>query len=273
MTQTTGSSLYPTIGAAPSIPDQLGRIKNSWDPNSPDCAFQYCFYNSVTSDQAALYGKPPQVDQARWDAAIANRPDANSVPYFAVGFSALKTRVQFQEQQVVAYRIRMHEIHGKLLELVKRHDLFTTVRVAELKAKHAALEHRSMSLAAKIQVLKNRGYALRPEEEALKRKLEALITRLDDPAVMGKINEVWARMTVTRERIRILSEQARQTGEQWENALDWERDNEQLEKLGRILKGQQLGLIYLADILRNDTNEVDQILRTLEQKAQERTKR
>ncbi|KAK7204793.1 nucleoporin complex subunit 54-domain-containing protein, partial [Myxozyma melibiosi] len=237
---------------APSIPDQLSRIKNSWDPTSPECAFQYYFYNKVPPEQAALYGKPPTHDQQRWDNAIANRPDSSSVPVLAVGFTDLQKRVSVQEQQVIAYRTRMHEINQKLTELITRHDLYTTVRVAEIKARHAALAHRTMSLAAKIQVLKSRGYALRPDEEILKRKLEELTRNLEDPAVFGKINEVWARMTVVRERIKILNEQARQTGEQWENTVDWEKDDDQLEKLAKILRGQQTGLIYLADILRSD---------------------
>ncbi|KAK9352234.1 nucleoporin complex subunit 54-domain-containing protein [Lipomyces doorenjongii] len=264
--QLAGGLTYGPISTAPSIPDQLQKIKNSWDPSSPDCAFQFYFYNKVPSEQAVLYVKPPKYDQARWDAAIAARPDSGSVPVLALGFTDLQKRVNIQHQQVTAYQVRMHEINSRLTQLITRHDLYTTVKIAELKARHAALAHRTMSLAAKVQVLKSRGYALRPDEEMLKRKFEELTRVLNDPAVFGKINEVWARMMVVRDRIKILNEQMRQTGEQWENAIDWEKDDEQLEKIARILKGQQAGLIYLADVLRKDMEEVDQIIRHLEEK-------
>ncbi|KAK9365584.1 nucleoporin complex subunit 54-domain-containing protein [Lipomyces kononenkoae] len=254
------------ISTAPSIPEQLQKIKNSWDPASPDCAFQFYFYNKVPSEQAVLYVKPPNHDQARWDAAIAARPDPGSVPVLALGFTDLQKRVNIQHQQVIAYQVRMHEINSRLTQLITRHDLYTTVKMAELKARHAAVAHRTLSLAAKVQVLKSRGYALRPDEEVLKRKFEELTRLLNDPAVFGKINEVWARMMVVRDRIKVLNEQTRQTGEQWENAIDWEKDDEQLEKIARILKGQQAGLIYLADVLRKDMEEVDQLIRHLEQK-------
>src|SRR5690349_13937937 len=29
----------------PSVMDQLQKIKNAWDPSSPECAFQFYFYN------------------------------------------------------------------------------------------------------------------------------------------------------------------------------------------------------------------------------------
>ncbi|KAK9374645.1 nucleoporin complex subunit 54-domain-containing protein [Lipomyces chichibuensis] len=264
--QLAGGLTYGSISTAPSIPDQLQKIKNSWDPSSPECAFQFYFYNKVPSEQAVLYVKPPNYHQARWDAAIAARPDSGSVPVLALGFTDLQKRVNIQHQQVTAYQVRMHEINSRLTQLITRHDLYTTVKIAELKARHAALAHRTMSLAAKVQVLKSRGYALRPDEEMLKRKFEELTRVLNDPAVFGKINEVWARMMVVRDRIKILNEQMRQTGEQWENAIDWEKDDEQLEKIARILKGQQAGLIYLADVLRKDMEEVDQIIRHLEEK-------
>ncbi|KAJ8100873.1 nucleoporin complex subunit 54-domain-containing protein [Lipomyces tetrasporus] len=257
---------YGPISTAPSIPDQLQKIKNSWDPSSPECAFQFYFYNKVPSEHALLYSKPPNHDQTRWEAAIAARPDSGSVPVLAVGFTDLQKRVNIQHQQVTSYQVCLHEINTRLTKLITRHDLYTTVKIAELKARHAGLAHRTMSLAAKIQVLKSRGYALRPDEEMLKRKFEELTRVLNDPAVFGKINEVWARMMVVRDRIKILNEQMRQTGEQWENAIDWEKDEEQLEKLARILKGQQAGLIYLADVLRKDMEEVDQIIRHLEEK-------
>ncbi|KAK9447752.1 nucleoporin complex subunit 54-domain-containing protein [Limtongia smithiae] len=254
----------------PSIPDQLAKIKNAWDPQSPECSFQYYFYNRVPAEQAALYAKPVSHDQARWDAAIAARPDATSVPVLAVGFADLQRRVNVQEQQVVAYRTRMHEINEKLTELIARHDLYNTVQVEKSKARHAALAQRTLRLAAKMQVLKSRGYALRPEEEALRRAFEDMGQQLRDPAVFGKTNELWARVAVLRERIRQLSRPGGVAGEISTSGIDWERDEEQLEKIARILKGQQEGLVYLAEVLREDTEEVEKIYTHLQQRLPKR---
>ena len=42
--------------------------------------------------------------------------------------------------------------------------------------------------------------------------------------------------------------------------LDWNRDDEQLEKLAKVLKAQQVGISYLAEILLGDTTKVDDII-------------
>lgn len=59
----------------PSVADNIERIRAAWDRDSPQCAFQYYFYNRVPAEQALLYQKPPNHDQAKWDRAVANRPD------------------------------------------------------------------------------------------------------------------------------------------------------------------------------------------------------
>ncbi|KAK9477810.1 nucleoporin complex subunit 54-domain-containing protein [Lipomyces japonicus] len=253
---------FEQIPGAPSIAEQLQRIKNSWDPSSPDCAFQYYFYNKVPAEQAALYVKPANQDASKWEAAVARRPDAGSVPVLACGFSDLSRRVEQQERQVAAYRARMHDINAKLVELIARHDLSTTVKTAELRAKHVQVAHRTMRLARKIEVLRSRGYALRPAEEDLRRQLEILIRAVEDPAVFGKMNEVWARLSVVRDRVAEVANGGSDPQQQLQQqaAIEWD-DEEGIEKIARILKAQQAGLVYLAEILRTDREEVETMIR------------
>jgi nuclear pore complex protein Nup54 len=258
---------------SPSVVDQLQKIKESWDPTSEKCAFQHYFYNNVPPDQALLYIKPPGQDQGIWDEAIKNRPDNSSVPVLAVGFTDLQKRVSLQQAQVNAYRVRMHEINNKLNELSTRHDLYTTVKIAEMKTRHAKIVQRTLSLAVKIQVLKSRGYVLRPDEEVLKQKLEQLNKEIDDPAVFGRINEVWARMRVLRERAQAFDKQIQEFNMSRTSSLDWERDEEQLDKLAKILKAQQVGIAYLAKILTTDSEQVDGQLKALEEKQIEKQTR
>jgi nuclear pore complex protein Nup54 len=199
----------------PSIENQLALLKQKWDPTSPECIFQTYFYNRVGADQAALYTKPPNHDQKKWDEAVAARPDNSVVPVLAIGFPALKERSQLQEQQVLTYRARMHEIVGKLSELQKAHDLTTAPKVETARDKLITLSHRTLRLAAKVQVLKSRGYALRPEEEVLKERLVALERDLRDPDSFGRVGEIWARLGAVKQRLALLSQSEGQSGIDW----------------------------------------------------------
>jgi hypothetical protein len=67
-------------------------------------------------------------------------------------------------------------------------------------------------LATKVQVLRNRGYALDASEEELKAKLAKLEQATFDPVVGGRQEELWARMTVVRERARVLREETERLG-------------------------------------------------------------
>ncbi|QSL66187.1 hypothetical protein MERGE_000562 [Pneumocystis wakefieldiae] len=257
-----GSSSILGLDQFPSIVDQLQRLKNAWDPTHPDCAFQYYFYNRVPIDQVALYVKPSHHNQQKWDEAIAKRPENSVVPALAVGFSDIQKRVQLQEQQIITYRVRMHEIINKLKEISQKHDLSTTVKISDTTLRHLELSRRSLALAAKVQILKGRGYALQPEEENLKQRLIELSKSLNDPGVFGKINELWARMTFVREKAKSI-EEARQ-GKIIMN-INWRRDEEQLDKITKVLSDQHAGILYVVNILKNDLNEVDKALEKIQE--------
>lgn len=275
----------------PSILEQLGKIQSAWDPASPQCAFQFFFYNKVSKQEALLHEKPAAIEQSKWDEAIEKRPDDSYVPALAIGFTDLQKRIKVQDQTVALYQQRMHEINDKLVALCQKHDLTTTVKFSQMKMRHEKLVHRTLSLAAKIQVLRSRGYVLRPDEEVLKKKLESLIKQIDDPAVFGRINEIWARLTVLSERARSLASKNGRLGtagfgsddDDLNNGgndadrnngdddavramlteLDWNRDEEQLEKLAKVLKEQQEGISFLAEVLQKDTAQVDDIIEDL----------
>lgn len=247
-----------------NVTEQLVKIKEAWDPTSPNCAFQYYFYNKVPANEVMLYVKPPEQDQMKWDQAMNEKPDATSVPVLAVGFTDLQKRMATQEQQVDSYRARIHELNNKLNELTSRHDLNTTVKIAEMQAKHAELAHKTLKLAVKAQVLRNRGLVLRNDEEGLKEKLEKLSSNLEDPAIYGRINEIWARMTALREMARVMNSRGEERLDEYN--LDWDLQEEQLERIAKILKDQQAGIAYLSKILTEDQEEMQRIVAKLEKK-------
>ncbi|KAG5518509.1 hypothetical protein PMAC_002905 [Pneumocystis sp. 'macacae'] len=258
-----GSGSILGLDQFPSIVDQLQRLKNAWDPTHPDCAFQYYFYNRVPADEVALYVKPLHHNQQKWDEAIANRPENSVVPALAVGFSDIQKRVQLQEQQVMAYRIRMHEIVNKLGELSQKHDLSTTIKISEATLRHLELARRLLALAARVQVLKGRGYALQSEEENLKQRLKELTLKINEPSVFGRMNELWARMTFIREKAKSI-EKEREGGIVVN--INWKKDEEQLEKITRVLGDQYTGISYVIHILKGDLNEVEKALEIIEER-------
>ena len=112
----------------------------------------------------------------------------------------------------------MHEIVGKLSELQKVHDITTSPKIEDARDKLITLSHRTLRLAAKVQVLKSRGYALRPEEEVLKERLVVLERELRDPDSFGRVGEIWARLGAVKQRLALLS---RADGE---GGIDWSEE-------------------------------------------------
>lgn len=161
----------------------------------------------------------------------------SSVPVLANGFFDLDKRVKIQENQVNVFRHRLHEIQSKLTALQSRHDLVTSIKQEDCRRRHVALARRALSLAAKVQVLKNRGYALQTDEELLKKRLEGLARQVGDPAVRGRVNEIWARMLVVSEQARKMEESVGKVEIVW--------DQKQLETAGRVSANATLAFEWL----------------------------
>lgn len=101
-------------------------------------------------------------------------------------------------------------------------------------------------------MLKNRGYALQPEEEQLKKRLEVLHRHVFDPSITGRVNEIWARMTVVRERARMMEGEL-------EMKNGWEWDDKQLKVTGELLGQNAKGLEYLAQEVKGIEKELAEL--------------
>ncbi|CCX04250.1 nucleoporin complex subunit 54-domain-containing protein [Pyronema domesticum] len=220
-----------------AVIEKIAKVNNSWDANHPDYAFRYYFYNSIGKERASQYQKPPGDDNDAWEKAWAERPNDGCVPVRANGFKDLDLRVKSQEKQVLLFRTELHNIQEKLNAIQSRHDLTTSIKLEDCRRRHVALARRALSLAAKVQVLKNRGYALQPEEEMLKKRLEGLAKLVQDPAAAGRMNEIWARMMVVQEKARAMEESMGKVEIVW--------DENQLQTAGRLLQSNFDGLGYL----------------------------
>ena len=214
--------------------------------------FQAYFYNRVAPETASLYTKPENHKQAAWDDAVAKRPDNSVVPVMAIGFTDLQTRMDGQQQQIHAYRTRMHEIVDKLKELDDRQLLHTTPKISVAMRRHTELSQRALQLATKVQVLRCRGYAMRPEEEQLRTRLTELQKRLKNPDTFGRTEEVWAKMTLIRAR----QKAAERDDSRSVSMINFE-DGDGLDQIEQVLEDHVKGLAYVAKVVKDDLAMVE----------------
>lgn len=183
-----------------------------WNPESPMSLFRTYLYNTVDPDRVPFYRPGPQDDEAKWEEALRKKPTPGSVPVIVRGFYQLGQRLLLQEQHLSILQGRLHEINNGLTTLLRKHDLEISIRAAECKRKHLRLSHQCLKLAAKVQVLKNRGYSMDSTEEELREKLLKLERSVSDPALGGRAEEIWARMVSVREKARMLQRELERAG-------------------------------------------------------------
>lgn len=187
-------------------------ILEKWSPESGSCQFQHYFYNHVQAEAVPYYAPAPGEDESEWEEALAKKPDEGAIPVLCRGFSALGNRLRVQVQSVSSLQQRLHEINNSLAAMLQNHDLEISVRIVDAKRRHVALSQRCLQLATKVQLLRNRGYAMDSAEEELRQKLLELEKRAFDPLLSGRQEEIWARMVGIRARARMLQEEMEKSG-------------------------------------------------------------
>ena len=206
-----------------SVPEQMAAVMEKWDPSSSSCSFQYYFYNKVDEDKVPFYRPAPNEDERKWEEALSKKPGPGYIPVLCTGFTQLGDRIKAQQQNLARQNYTLHACNRSLEAILSNHDLETSIRAMDAKRKHMMLKQRCLTLATKVQVLRNRGYAMGGEEEELKRKLVALDKVVCDPGLGARAEEIWARMVGVRERARLLKEEmARAGAEGGEEGLDEE---------------------------------------------------
>jgi nuclear pore complex protein Nup54 len=183
-----------------------------WNPQSPQTLFRTYLYNTVAPEQTPFYGPGPDDREAEYDEALAKKPNPGAVPFLVKGFWEIGKRMETQIIALNTLRGRLHEIDDGLNNLLQKHDLQISIRAAECRRKHLRLSHQCLGLAAKTQVLRNRGYAMDSAEEELRKKLLLLERSVFDPALNGRGEEIWARMVSVRERGRLLQREFEKAG-------------------------------------------------------------
>ncbi|KAK8074450.1 Nucleoporin nup44 [Apiospora hydei] len=194
------------------ITEQCVAIFQKWNPTSSDTVFKHYFYNKVDEAQVPFYQPGPNEDPREWEQAVRDKPGPGYVPVLATGFVHMAERLKTQRYNLSQLNNALHQINASLDAILSKHDLETSVRALNAKRKHALLRQRCIAIATKVQVLRNRGYALDTDEDELKSKLEALDRGLADPSLSARNEELWSRLIMLRNHADTLRDEINQRG-------------------------------------------------------------
>ncbi|KAF4219852.1 hypothetical protein CNMCM8980_004788 [Aspergillus fumigatiaffinis] len=247
-TQQPGSSLWSpgraVTGVHRTVPMQIEIVKNKWDTGSRASPFRTYLYNHV-GDQAPFYQPTAEDDETKWEEALRERPDSGYVPVLVRGFWELGKRAQRQKDFLTMAQTRLHEINNCLTDLLSRHDLKISVKIADCRRKHLVLSKRCLALAAKTQVLRNRGYAMDEAEEELKKKLAQLERSVFNPSLNGRAEEIWARMLAIREHSKRLQAEMEKAGASTAAQGEEELDENTMKTAKKILDDYHAQITHL----------------------------
>lgn len=223
---------------------QIAIVKDKWDAPSRDSPFRAYLYNNVGEEAAPFYQPGAEDDEAKWEEALRKRPGPGYVPVLVKGFWELGKRAQRQKDFLTMMQTRLHEINNCLTDLLSRHDLKISVKIADCRRKHLVLSKRCLALAAKTQILRNRGYAMDDAEEELKKKLTQLERAVFDPSLNGRGEEIWARMLAIHEHSKRLQAEMDRAGTNVvSNGVD-EIDEQTLKTAKKVRRNITFALMY-----------------------------
>ncbi|KAH6593502.1 hypothetical protein BASA50_007312 [Batrachochytrium salamandrivorans] len=177
------------------IVEAIQAMEAYWNPQSPQCNFKFYFYNMVHQSEAHLYQPPPH-EIGTYQQAQLNNPDPTCmVPVLAVGFGDLKKRMEVQERQQAVHKEKLEMIASRVDALKTKHFVDTLIKLDEYKRRQRQMVHKTYMLMKTVQILRNRGYSIRADEEALRSRLEAMERDLQKPSIFrGRLNEIWAQL-------------------------------------------------------------------------------
>ncbi|KGO72712.1 Nucleoporin Nup54 [Penicillium italicum] len=249
-------------GVHRTVPMQVAIIKDKWDPPSQSSPFRAYLYNNVGEEAAPFYQPGPEDDESKWEEALRKRPGPGYVPVLVKGFWDLGKRAQRQRDFLTMMQSRLHEINNCLTGLLSKHDLNLSVKIADCRRKHIILSKRCLSLAAKTQILRNRGYAMDEAEEQLKKKLVELERAVFDPSLNGRAEEIWARMLAIHEHSKRLQVEMDRAGVNVTQAED-DIDEQTLKTAKKILDDYHSQIQHLQkemESIKKDFNEVEKAI-------------
>ncbi|KAJ1727485.1 Nucleoporin nup57 [Coemansia sp. Benny D160-2] len=247
---------------------QLLRIKECWDPASPNFQFRHYFYNVVESGQAQLYQCPPNEDPILWQQAQSDNPDPSTlVPVVANGFDDLRKRVDSQSLQMQSYQERSSEVTEKLSSILQKHHSETVVRLSECRRRQADLSQRLLEFMKLLQLLRLRGQLLNPEEEVFRVRVEHLEKEMSRS---GSLKQRLAELQDHTYRLQAASRRRRELlgRSGGGSAVDGYEvaDEAQLESVMKVLSEKQRGLARMTQIMSLGAQSIEKVEGAIEER-------
>ncbi|CAI7647933.1 unnamed protein product [Penicillium pancosmium] len=260
--QSLSSSLWSPgraiTGVHRTVPMQLEIVTEKWNASSRTSPFRAYLYNNVGEENAPFYQPTPEDDEAKWEEALRKRTNPGYVPVLVKGFWELGKRAQRQKDFLSMMQTRLHEINNCLTDMLSRHDLKISVKIADCRRKHMVLSKRCLALAAKTQILRNRGYAMDDAEEELKKKLAQLERSVFDPSLSGRAEEIWARMLAIHEHGKRLQADMERVGATMCSNGEDEIDEHTMKTAKKILDDYHTQIQHLQKELESVKKEFDE---------------
>ncbi|KPI36481.1 Nucleoporin nup44 [Cyphellophora attinorum] len=194
------------LGVYRSIPAQMEIIKDKWDAATVQSPLRTYLYQHVGDEKEALQYRPDPnyEDENKWEEAVAKRPGPTWVPLLVRGFKEMGLKAQRQVETIGKCNMLLREINTSLELQIDTHNQKVAARLAECKRRQQATSKRTLALAAKVQILRNKGYVMDNAEEELRSRLDKLERDVLDPGLDAREQEIWARMLGIRERAKRL---------------------------------------------------------------------
>ncbi|KAH9474431.1 Nucleoporin nup44 [Psilocybe cubensis] len=258
-TLTTPSNMQDAQNQFSQLAQKIERIINAWNQESKDCEFQHNFYNLVDPKQVNLYGRPANAtNDAMWEKAVRENPDPSClVPVIAIGFDDLRVRVDAQTAQSANHLQNLKDLQTRLAALRTQHAVSNASRLLRAASTQTQVIQRLMRFIQHLHLLipTIRSSALRPEEEALRGKLEELEEEMRRGRVKGRLNELWALIGSVSASIERSSASGTLPTDNWAVV-----DEDGLAQIAQILTEQQAGLQHLTKILQKSQRDLNVIM-------------
>jgi nuclear pore complex protein Nup54 len=231
--------------AQPESMQQIVReIKEYYNTQSPNCAFQHIFYNLPAQPPTGPTPQPPNANPQLWQQGVSQNPEPRRlVPVVVSGFEGLKDRLGEQQKLLKAHEKAVEEIETFVVQTKRKHERGTNQRIEEFLRRHQELSHRLLKVICKLEALQSRGFSWYPEEETFHARLEHLQRELDKPTQFKwRLNELASQVSMLDDS------PALSFHEQLEEASS--------EEAQKVLSSQTSSIKQLNSLLTGDLEEI-----------------
>jgi len=230
---------------------RLEGVKNSYDPQHPQCRFKHIFYNLVASPEEVnrhQQVKPQHIDPLLWDQAWRANPEPSRlVPVQATGFSDLRARIVEQDKMASNQEKALQDANKLLDHMKQRHEVTTLAKLEQYRRRELELANRVLKVMCVIARLEARGSGLTVGEEQFLQRIDTLVRDLSRPGFRGKLTELSA-MSKNYDRSETLIDPV---------------NKEALERIYMFLEQQQAGLQRLTALIHKDQKDFEYISNSL----------